>query len=185
MGLYTIGIFVLPINIDIHKELLLPNHLSRCQPCIWSVLMSANSVTQIYELCVPASTLHLQNHYLPMSASIANAKPEQAESASKPVDVLQSQSSQFYVNLHPILLLSIVLFSFKTLVNDPVNTLLGLAPATAILQAIYCVVCLPSTGQTPPAPHKPGQKKKTARPEQAIWAKFVVRSHCTSLPNEG
>ncbi|KAK4546827.1 hypothetical protein LTR36_001559 [Oleoguttula mirabilis] len=108
-----------------------------------------------------------------MESLAANAVPSQVPTPAKPVNLLQSQPSQFYANLHPILLLSLPLFSFKSLVNDPVNTLLGLTPALAILQAIYCVVCLPSTGQAPPAPHKPGQKKKAGKPAQDIWAKVV------------
>ena len=109
-----------------------------------------------------------------MSASITNAKPELAIASLKPIDILSSQYSLLYANLQPVLLLSIVLVSFKSLVNDPVSTLLGLAAPIAILQALYCVVCLPSAGQTPPAPLKPGQKKKAVKPGQDVWAKVVV-----------
>lgn len=110
-----------------------------------------------------------------MSASTPNAKPTQAEAPSKPIDLIQSQYSLLYGNLHPILLLSLGVFSFNSLVSDPVNTLLGLAPTVATLQAVYCILCLPSTGQAPPTAHKPGQKKKAAKPVQDIWAKVVVR----------
>ncbi|KAK5124718.1 hypothetical protein LTR85_001431 [Meristemomyces frigidus] len=111
-----------------------------------------------------------------MDSLATNAVPEQAQPPAKPVDILQNQPSQFYANLHPILLLSLPLFSFRSLVDDPVNTLIGLTPALAILQAIYCLVCLPSTGQAPPPPHKPGQKKKAAKPAQDVWAKVVPAS---------
>ena len=110
-----------------------------------------------------------------MSSSPGNAKATAPIPSSKPVDILQSQLSLLYANLHPILLLSILLVSFRSLVEDPVNTLLGLAPTVAILQALYCVLCLPSTGQTPAPAPKPGQKKKAAKPAQDIWAKIVVR----------
>jgi phosphatidylinositol glycan class F len=109
-----------------------------------------------------------------MSSSPTNAKATAATPSAKPVDILQTQFSLLYANLHPILLLSILLFSFRTLVEDPVNTLLGLAPTVAVLQAVYCVICLPSPGQTPAPPPKPGQKKKPAKPAQDIWAKVVV-----------
>lgn len=109
-----------------------------------------------------------------MDSLTTNMVPEQAQLPPKPVDILSGQLSQFYANLHPILLLSLPLFSFQSLVNDPVNTLTGLTPALVILQAIYCVICLPSTGQAPPAPHKPGQRKKAVKPAQDIWAKVVV-----------
>ena len=109
-----------------------------------------------------------------MSSPTPNAKSTPAIPPSKPVDILQTQFSQVYANLHPILLLSLLLVSFRTLVADPVNTLLGLAPTLAILQAIYCILCLPSTGQAPPTALKPGQKKKAAKPVQDIWARLVV-----------
>ena len=100
-----------------------------------------------------------------------------SEPALKVVETLPSQLSQLYANLHPVLLLSLVFLSFSRLVDDPVNTLLALVPVTAVLQAIYCVVCLPSTGQTIPAPsQKPGQKKKLAKPSQGAFSKVVVCS---------
>ncbi|RMX88709.1 hypothetical protein D0869_01424 [Hortaea werneckii] len=109
-----------------------------------------------------------------MASTSQSAVPAFASPPSKPVDILSSQPSQLYSNLHPILLFSILAFSFKTLVHDPVNTLLGLAPTIAILQALYCVICLPSTGQTPPPVRKPGEKKKPQKAGQDIWAKIVV-----------
>lgn len=111
-------------------------------------------------------------------------KPPDPQKPVKHVDILQSQYSHLFANLHPVLLLSLVPFSFKSLVNDPVNTLLGLAPTVALVQAIYCIVCLPSTGQTPPPAHKPGQKKKIGKPVQDIWANVVVRLRTlpTDLP---
>ncbi|KAK5170413.1 Glycosylphosphatidylinositol (GPI) anchor assembly protein [Saxophila tyrrhenica] len=108
-----------------------------------------------------------------MSTPTSNGKAPLSTPPSKPVDILQTQPSLLYSNLHPILLLSILLFSFKTLVRDPVNTLLGLAPTVTILQALYCVLCLPSTNQAPAPPQKPGQKKKQAKPAQDAWAKAV------------
>lgn len=109
-----------------------------------------------------------------MSSPQANAKAAAPVPISKPIDIVQTQFSLLYANLHPVLLLSILLFGFRTLVEDPVNTLLGLAPTITILQAVYCVLCLPSTGQTPAPTPKPGQKKKAAKPVQDVWAKVVV-----------
>ncbi|KAK3621920.1 Glycosylphosphatidylinositol (GPI) anchor assembly protein [Elasticomyces elasticus] len=93
--------------------------------------------------------------------------------SAKPIELLHSQPSLFFANLQPILLLGTVLFSFKSLVADPVRTLLGLAPTIAIVQAIYCVVCLPSTGDVAAPTTKPGQKKKAGKPGQDIWAKVI------------
>jgi len=110
-----------------------------------------------------------------MSTPTPNPKPaEAATPPNKPIDLLQTQPSLLYANLHPILLLSLLLVNFKNLVNNPVSTLLALAPIVTAIQAVYCVICLPPAGQMPvPAP-KPGQKKKAAKPAQDIWAKVVV-----------
>lgn len=109
-------------------------------------------------------------------AAIAKAA-EPAQKSVKHVEILPDQIAQLYANLHPVLLFSLIPFSFKSLVNDPVNTLLGLAPTVLIIQAIYCIACLPSSGQTPPSAHKPGQKKKPSKPAQDIWARVVVSSY--------
>lgn len=109
-----------------------------------------------------------------MSSQTPNAKTASALPPFKHVDILQTPTSLLYANLQPVLLLSILLFSFKTLVQDPVNTLLGLAPTVTILQGLYCALCLPSTNQAPTTTSKPGQKKKPAKPAQDVWAKVVV-----------
>ncbi|KAH9826193.1 Glycosylphosphatidylinositol anchor biosynthesis protein 11 [Teratosphaeria destructans] len=90
---------------------------------------------------------------------------------AKPIDILPNQIATLYANLHPVLLLSIVLVNFRLLVQDPVSTLAAVAPITGLLQAVYCVLCLPSTGQAPPP--KPGQKKKTTKNGQDVWARIV------------
>ncbi|EME88294.1 uncharacterized protein MYCFIDRAFT_89581 [Pseudocercospora fijiensis CIRAD86] len=79
------------------------------------------------------------------TATTTNAKPAQAAalSAGKAIDVLPSQTSQLFANLHPILLLSLIPIAFRSLVSDPVNTLLGLAPTTLVVQAIYCILTRP------------------------------------------
>ncbi|KAK1006216.1 Glycosylphosphatidylinositol (GPI) anchor assembly protein [Friedmanniomyces endolithicus] len=101
-------------------------------------------------------------------------KPDTALKPGKPLDLLQTQPSLFFANLQPILLLGTLLLSFRSLVADPVNTLLFLAPTIAIVQALYCIICLPSTGDTAAPATKPGQKKKTPRTQtQDIWAKVI------------
>jgi hypothetical protein len=102
-----------------------------------------------------------------------------------PIEVLTTPESRFYANLHPILLLAIFIAAFRSLVADPINTLLGLAPTVAILQAAYCILCLPSSGNPAPAPPKPGQKKKKpAKPTQDLAAKIVVRRSLFSNPRK-
>lgn len=113
--------------------------------------------------------------------SFGDSTDDVVETASKPVEVLQNQPSIFYANLHSILLVSILLVNFNALVNDPVQTLVALAPVSAALQAIYCVVCLPSSGQSPTShAHKPGQKRKALKSEQDIGARLIV-SRITTL----
>lgn len=95
------------------------------------------------------------------------------ETVIKPVVVLQDQASLLVRNLQPIFLLSILPVFFGRLVQDPASTLLALAPTIAIVQAVYCVCCFPSTGQNIPSTSpKPGQKKKTGK--QDLGARLVV-----------
>lgn len=101
--------------------------------------------------------------------------PSNSTSSIKPIEILRSQYALLYANLHPVLLLSVVVLNFSSLVRDPVPTLLGLAPTITTLQVIYCIVCLPSTGQAAPSGAKAGSKKKTVKTQQDIWAKAVVR----------
>ena len=99
-------------------------------------------------------------------------KPAPAQMPSKPLTLLPDATAQLYANLHPILLLSILVVTFPSLVADPVPALLGLAPTTATLQLLYCVLCLPLPASPVP---KPGQKKKPPRGGQDVWARVVVR----------
>ncbi|KAF1821192.1 uncharacterized protein K489DRAFT_268634 [Dissoconium aciculare CBS 342.82] len=109
------------------------------------------------------------------AAPAASPAAAAAAAAIAPIEILTTPESRFYANLHPILLLSIFIAAFRSLVADPLNTLLGLAPTVAILQAAYCVLCLPSSGNPSTAPAKPGQKKKkAAKPTQDLAAKIVV-----------
>lgn len=109
-----------------------------------------------------------------MSTTSLPGKAAATPATSRNVEILQTQASQLYASVHPILLLSLLLASFKALVRDPVNTLLGLTPIVAILQAVYCVLCLPYSGTASNVPPKPGQKKKAQKPAQEILARLVV-----------
>lgn len=120
----------------------------------------------------PVNQLILEQHDM-ASASPPTKRP-MSPTTPKPIDILQSQPAQLYASVHPVLLLSILLLSFNALVQDPVNSLLGLAPVVALLQAVYCILCLPYTGQAPTQAPKPGQKKKAVKPGQDFWARIVV-----------
>jgi phosphatidylinositol glycan class F len=97
------------------------------------------------------------------------------ETEIKPVTLLQSQMSLLVSNLQPILLGSLLPVFFGSLVRDPVNTLIALIPTVAIIQAVYCVFCLPSSGQPAPTKLKPGQKSQSKQ-KADLGAKLVVTS---------
>jgi phosphatidylinositol glycan class F len=119
----------------------------------------------------PPSNTSAQPAATPAAASSASAA-----AGITPTEVLTTPESRFYTNLHPVLLLAILIAAFRSLVADPINTLLALAPTLAILQAAYCILCLPSSGNAPAASLKPGQKKKKVpKPPQDLAAKIVVR----------
>lgn len=103
----------------------------------------------------------------------STTKAPLAVQPNKPIEILPSPSSQLFSNLHPILLLGTLLFNFKTLVNDPVNTLLGLAPTIALLQAFYCILCLPPPGSQA----KGSAKKKGAKASSDLAGRIVVCHH--------
>ncbi|KAL8650392.1 MAG: hypothetical protein Q9210_003846, partial [Variospora velana] len=86
---------------------------------------------------------------------------------SKPIPLLPTQTARLYQHIHPALVLSLFYLSFSALVADPVSTLARLCLPIAVLQGLYCVLCLPTAqaGSFPKGPtgkrkHKPGEKKK-------------------------
>ncbi|CZT22782.1 related to GPI-anchor biosynthesis protein PIG-F [Ramularia collo-cygni] len=98
------------------------------------------------------------------------------ETIIKPVAILPDQISLLVRNLQPILLISLLPVFFNRLVQDPASTLLALAPTVALIQALYCICCLPSTGQSVSSSTttKPGQKKKTTgKHTQDLAARLV------------
>lgn len=119
-----------------------------------------------------------------MNAPPTPSKPQaMAPPTFKPIEILAGQSSFSYAHLHPVLLLSLLLLSFQRLVADPIKTLLSLAPPLVVLQALYCVVCLPSSGKAvPEASSRPGMKKgKTAKGGVDWWSRIVVRYNSVIL----
>ncbi|GAB7365611.1 hypothetical protein MBLNU230_g6680t1 [Neophaeotheca triangularis] len=112
-----------------------------------------------------------------MASQFASMKPSQGSSGVtfKPIDILHSQYATIYSNLHPVLLLSLAIFSFPPLVADPASTLLGLAPTVTGLQFAYCVLCLPAAGQAPSQPpSKTGTPKKNPNKQQQLGISFKI-----------
>lgn len=144
--------------------------------------MSVNASSPTSNLPVRSSSQY-SLPYLPyrLTSGLLHPSPSTMNpfATPKPTDLLPTSTSLLYANLHPILLLSILAFTFPAVVADPVPALLGLAPTTALLQGLYCVLCLPSTGQSPPEEkRKGGEKRKAGKAagSQDVWAKVVVRS---------
>lgn len=116
--------------------------------------------------------------------------------AGKVVEVLDTSTSRVYAHLHTLLLLAIVPVSWASLVAAPVSTLLHLAPTTLVLQALYCAVCLPQTGQpttstttttvtatttTTTTPSPPHSKPKAPRPNKSGHNKTARAVTATAL----
>jgi phosphatidylinositol glycan class F len=99
------------------------------------------------------------------------------ETEVKPVALLQNQMSLLVSNLQPILLGSLLPVFFGSLVRDPVNTLIALVPTVAIIQAVYCVFCLPSSGHPAPTKLKPGQKSQSKQKTDLGAQLVVTTSH--------
>jgi hypothetical protein len=91
---------------------------------------------------------------------------------AKPIEILHDDYSFLASNVHAAILLSGLVLSFNRLVQDPINTLVKLAPLVIIIQLAYCFLCLPSTGQAPPPPKQ--KWKKQSKPTQDFGARAVV-----------
>ncbi|KAM0706902.1 hypothetical protein Q7P35_006232 [Cladosporium inversicolor] len=90
---------------------------------------------------------------------------------AKPIEILHDDYSFLASNVHAAVLLSGLVLSFNSLVQDPIRTLVRLAPLVIIIQLVYCFLCLPSTGQAPPPPKQ--KWKKQSKPTQDFGARAV------------
>lgn len=104
-----------------------------------------------------------------------------------PVDILGGPLAGTYAQIHPVLVLGMIYMSFQNIVADPVNSLLRLAPIVALLQLVYCVICLPISGArgssniakpTQPQRRKPGAGNVSKVHGQPVTARIIV-SHVT------
>lgn len=104
-------------------------------------------------------------------------KNTKGSTSSHAIETFDNGFAQFYTHIHPILLLGVFSSQFKSLVQDPIDTLPRIALAVAGLQTAYICICLPSSNhsQLPPRA-KHGQKKKAASGpgDTGIGAKLVV-----------
>ncbi|KAF2200364.1 hypothetical protein GQ43DRAFT_77180 [Delitschia confertaspora ATCC 74209] len=112
------------------------------------------------------------------STSLTKAsKAPKAGTSAVPIDVLHKDTAKLYTHIHPILLLSLYVFQFKSIVADPVPALVNTLIALGVLQIAYVSICLPPTGgsATPAPVARAGGKKKTApgKLESGIQGKII------------
>ncbi|KAJ4295032.1 Glycosylphosphatidylinositol (GPI) anchor assembly protein [Kalmusia sp. IMI 367209] len=84
---------------------------------------------------------------------------------ASPIDTLNNDAAHLYTHLHPILVLSLYAYQFRSIVADPIPGLTTTLIPLSILQIAYVAICLPPTGGSgSPAAQadrrKPGEKKK-------------------------
>ncbi|KAL1856350.1 hypothetical protein VTK73DRAFT_8307 [Phialemonium thermophilum] len=113
------------------------------------------------------------------SASPSTTKPAGASiTALHPVRINPSPAARAARHIHPVLLLSLFVYGFRSLVADPVSWMWRSLPVLIAIQAVYAVVCLPVAGsQSAKAAKKtrPGEKKNSADSSgpNAILAAFL------------
>ena len=66
---------------------------------------------------------------------------------TNPIPLLSSYNAKLYGRIHTPLVLGVIYLSFNVLVRDPLNTMLRLLPVMAVLQGVFCAVCLPRAGR--------------------------------------
>lgn len=106
----------------------------------------------------------------------ANATAKVQPSPAAPIEPLHNDTARLYTHVHPILVLSLFAYSFRSFVADPVPALLSTLPLLAVLQIVFVVVSLPPTGGTPTIKkQKPGEKKSRVpgRLEKGLNSKIV------------
>lgn len=99
------------------------------------------------------------------ASSVTAATPEvlpKANSDILPVIPLSTAAANTLRHVHPVLLLSLLLFRFKALVEGPTSEMTKALPVVAVIQVAYVLVCLPATGSNQATKKKPklGEKKK-------------------------
>lgn len=112
-------------------------------------------------------------------SSATDKQARRIEPISQPISILPTDSARLYTHIHPVLLLGSLYLSFGKLVNDPVNTLLWALLPLSLLQAAYCVTCLPASSgsSTQPTPSKTPKRKRVqfAKSPISSGSKIIVR----------
>ena len=114
-----------------------------------------------------------------MTDSSAEARPRKLVPVSQTIPILTTDAARVYRHIHPALILALYYLCFPTLVADPVSTLwLSILPL-ALLQIVYCLLCLPpSSGRSTsqPTPSKTPKKKRVqfAKPPATLASNIIV-----------
>ena len=115
-----------------------------------------------------------------MATTIITSQTKSRPPAS-PIDILNNDAARLYTHLHPVLVLSLYAYQFRSIVADPVPVLTTTLIPLSILQIAYVAICLPPTGGSgsPTAQadrRKSGEKKKTApgKLEGGVNRKIIV-----------
>ena len=66
--------------------------------------------------------------------------------SAPPVNIFPSPAARLYSYVHPVLLVTVYVASFPSLVADPITKLLNDLPLLSVLQIAYVMVCLPPAG---------------------------------------
>lgn len=114
-------------------------------------------------------------------ATIINPQAKPRPPAT-PIDLLNNDTARLYTHIHPMLVLSLYAYKFRSIVEDPVPALTSTLIPLSILQIVYVAICLPPTGGSGSAAaqlekRKPGEKKKPApgKLESGVNGKIIVR----------
>ncbi|KAG8627027.1 hypothetical protein KVT40_004510 [Elsinoe batatas] len=78
-------------------------------------------------------------------ASPAPASKSKTPPTASPIEILDNPLSKAYTHIHTLSTLSIFTYTFPSLVADPIATMTGSLLPLALLQGIYCAICLPGT----------------------------------------
>ncbi|KAE9972156.1 hypothetical protein BLS_004158 [Venturia inaequalis] len=95
-----------------------------------------------------------------------------------PIKHLDNDTAKLYTHIHPALVLSSYIFSFQSIVANPVRSLYILLLPLSILQVAYVVLCLPPAGTTSPASNQKLAEKKVfgGKKKAANWSSKIVPS---------
>lgn len=124
--------------------------------------------------------------------TVQDAEPELRKlvPVSQPVTIRDSDAARLYTHIHPVLLLSLLValyqFHFRALVDNTLWTLTWTLVPLALLQMLYCIICLPpssgSSSSARPTSSKTPKKKRVqfAKPPATVATLIIVSFFCSA-----